>query len=200
YEYGKGRTGRRLFLVKGISGWGSPIVQAPQRRRSGKAARKVDLFLVGTDEAKLTVSRRLAQTNVGPGYCHIPDTREAEWFKQITAEKMVTRYVKGQPVREWTKPDRARNEAFDCRVYALAALKIMHPPLKRLAERMGADAAAPPAPPPPVADVPPAEIPKPKAVHRRPIPAPRTPPVENPQGEAKPAVQQTRKTTKSNSL
>src|SRR5690606_31597960 len=98
------------------------------------------------------------------------------------------------------KPDRARNEAFDCRVYALAALKIMHPPLKRLAERMGADAAAPPAPPPPVADVPPAEIPKPKAVHRPPIPAPRTPPVENPQGEAKPAVQQTRKTTKSNSL
>ncbi|MEG0030754.1 terminase gpA endonuclease subunit [Acinetobacter sp.] len=30
------------------------------------------------------------------------------------------------------KPDRARNEALDCRVYALAALKIMQPNLKRV--------------------------------------------------------------------
>ena len=43
--------------------------------------------------------------------------------------------MKGQPYREWHKPDRARNEALDCRVYAYAALKIMNPSFKRLAER-----------------------------------------------------------------
>lgn len=141
YDYAKGKTGRRLFAIKGVPGWGRPVVEKPQRKQSGKKARKVDLFLVGTDEAKLVVMRRLAATvgaderTSGPGYCHTPSDRQEDWYKQITAEKMVTRYVKGQPVREWHKPDRARNEALDCRVYALAALKIMNPSLKRLAER-----------------------------------------------------------------
>jgi phage terminase large subunit GpA-like protein len=136
YEYAKGKTGRRLFAVKGVGGWGRAVVEKPQRKQSGKSARKVDLFLVGTDEAKLIVMRRLANARPGPGYCHFPEDRDAEYFKQLTAEKLVTRYVKGFPVREWTKPDRARNEALDTRVYALAALKIMQPSLKRLAEKL----------------------------------------------------------------
>lgn len=135
YEYGKGKTGRRLFLIKGVAGWGRPIVDKPQRKQSGKNARKVDLFLVGTDEAKLIVMRRLASQVIGPGYCNFPPDRDQEYFKQLTAEKLMTRYVKGQPIREWHKPDKARNEALDCRVYALAALKIMQPSFKRLAER-----------------------------------------------------------------
>lgn len=136
YEYGKGKTGRRLFLVKGVGGWGRPIVEKPQRKQSGKNARKVDLFLVGTDEAKLIVMRRLSAVKGQGGYCNFPSDRDADWYKQLTAEKLLTRYIKGQPVREWHKPDKARNEALDCRVYALAALKIMQPSLKRLAERL----------------------------------------------------------------
>lgn len=136
YEYAKGKTGRRLFAGKGMGGWGIPIVQAPQRRQSGKQRRKVDLFIVGTDEAKLMVMRRLAQAKPGPGYCHIPADRDEEFYKQITAEKLITRYVKGQPVREWHKAPKARNEALDCRVYAYAALKITQPNLKKIAERL----------------------------------------------------------------
>lgn len=142
YDYAKGKTGRRLFAIKGASGWGRPIVEKPQRKQSGQRARKVDLFLVGVDQAKLMVMRRLAATadagekTGGPGYCHTPADRDAEWYKQLTAEKLVTRYVKGQPVREWHKPDKARNEALDCRVYALAALKIMNPSFQHLAERL----------------------------------------------------------------
>lgn len=137
YDYARGRTGRRLFAIKGVGGWGRPIVEKPQRKQSGKDARKVDLFLVGTDEAKLITARRLNKTAPGPGYCHFPADRDEEWFKQITAEKLTMRYVKGQPIREWKKPDKARNEALDCRNYALAALKIMQPSFKRLAERFG---------------------------------------------------------------
>ena len=113
-----------------------PIVQSPQRKQSGKDKRKIDLFIVGTDEAKLTVMRRLDLEKKGPGYCHFPHDREMEWYRQLTAEKLIIRYVKGQPIREWHKPDRARNEALDCRVYALAALKIMQPNLKRVSERV----------------------------------------------------------------
>lgn len=138
YDWLRGKTGRRIFGIKGVGGWGRPIVAAPQRKQSGKKARKIDLFLVGTDEAKLTVMRRLAVERPGPGHCHIPKTRGADWYQQLTAEKLVTRYVKGFPVREWHQT-RPRNEALDCRVYALAALKIANPSFKRAAERLHAD-------------------------------------------------------------
>lgn len=137
YEYAKGKTGRRLFAIKGGGKWGDPVVGAPSRKQSGKAGRKVDLFIVGVDEAKLTIMRRLAQQTPGPGYCNFPldDDHGEEYFKQLTAEKLLTRYVKGFSVREWHKT-RDRNEALDCRVYAYAALKIAQPPMKRLAEKL----------------------------------------------------------------
>lgn len=138
YEYAKGKTGRRLFAIKGVGGWGRPIVSAPSRKRTGRGQRPVDLFTVGTDEGKLIVSRRLGIKDPGPGYCHFPDTREPEWFRQITAEKLVTRYIKGFPLREWIKT-RERNEGTDCRLYAYAALKITNPNLARLAKRLAVD-------------------------------------------------------------
>jgi phage terminase large subunit GpA-like protein len=136
YDWLRGKTGRRIFGVKGVAGWGRPIVEKPQRKQSGKNARKVDLFLVGVDEAKLIIMRRLNMPSPGPGYIHFSQDADAEYFQQLTAEKLVTRYVKGYPKREWTKPDRARNEALDTEVYSFAALKIMQPNLKRLAEKL----------------------------------------------------------------
>ncbi len=167
YEWLRGKTGRRIFGVKGIGGWGRPIVAAPSRKRSGKTGRKVDLFLVGADEAKLTVMRRLAVERPGPGFCHVPSDRGADWYNQLTAEKLMTRYVKGFPVREWHQT-RPRNEALDCRVYALAALKIANPSFKRAAERLAGAAEDAPlprspvktkrkAPPEPVEEKPPEE-------------------------------------------
>lgn len=178
YDWLRGRTGRRIFGIKGVSGWGRPIVEKPQRKQSGRNARKIDLFLVGVDEAKLVHMRRLTTTienksGGGAGVCHFPHDRHVEWFRQLTAEKLVTRYVKGQAVREWRKPDRARNEGTDCRIYALAALKILQPNLKQLAERLGAKQAEPPKriEPKPAAEIPqveeekkPAEAPKRRAM------------------------------------
>lgn len=138
YEYARTKRGKRLFAVKGVPGWGRQIVEKPQRKQSGKRSRKVDLYLVGTDESKLVVMRRLALLKDGPGYCHFPDddAHDKGYFDQLTAEKLTTRYVKGFGIREWKKPDKARNEALDCRVYALAALKIMNPSMKALAKRL----------------------------------------------------------------
>ena len=51
--------------------------------------------------------------------CHFPEYN-TEYFKQITAEQLVTKIVKGYPKREWKKI-RDRNEALDCRIYARAA-------------------------------------------------------------------------------
>ena len=139
YSWLQGKTGRRIFGLKGIPGWGRPVAVKPTRKRTGKNASKyADLVQVGIDEAKLVVQRRLAIAIPGPGYCNFPisDTHNAEHSKQWTAERLVTRYVKGAAVREWHKNDRDRNEALDCRVYAYAGLKLMQPSFKRLAERL----------------------------------------------------------------
>jgi phage terminase large subunit GpA-like protein len=58
-----------------------------------------------------------------------------EYFSQLAAEKRVTRYVKGFPRREWVKV-RSRNEALDCRVYAMAAMVILNPAFEVLAKRL----------------------------------------------------------------
>jgi phage terminase large subunit GpA-like protein len=138
YDWLRGKTGRRIFGVKGLGGWGIPIVEKPHRKQTGKKRSKfTDLFRVGVDEAKLVVMRRLSALKPGPGYCHFPlrDEYDQEFFKQMTAERLTVHYVSGQPVRKWVKNDRDRNEKLDCRVYAYAAMKIMRPDLKRLAER-----------------------------------------------------------------
>lgn len=135
YEWLRGKTGRRIFGVKGVSGWGRPVVAAPSRKISGQRRRPIDLFLVGVDEAKLMVMRRLAVPAPGPGYCHFPDTRGPDWYDQMTAETLITRVRRGFPVREWHKTSE-RNEALDCRVYALAALKIAVPSMRRAQKRI----------------------------------------------------------------
>jgi phage terminase large subunit GpA-like protein len=53
------------------------------------------------------------------GYAHFP-MYAPEYFKQLTAEQLVTKIHKGYPRSEWQKM-RERNEALDCRIYARAA-------------------------------------------------------------------------------
>ena len=136
YDWLKKKTGRAIFAGKGMGGWGKPIVAQPNRKYSGKDARKVDLYIVGVDEAKLVLMRRLRLDKPGTaGFCHFPIDREDEYYEQLTAEKLVSRFVKGFTVREWHK-QRARNEALDCRVYAHAALKIKNPNLFRMSKKL----------------------------------------------------------------
>jgi phage terminase large subunit GpA-like protein len=195
YDYAKGKTGRRLFAIKGVPGWDKAIIEKPQRKQSGKNARKVDLFLVAVDVAKLVTMRRLANAQPGPGYCHFPMDRDETYFKGLTSEKMVTRYVKGQPVREWHKPDKARNEPLDCRNYAYAALKATNPSFKRLAEKL---AAVKPTVPPELPAKPP-ELPTKPPELRPPVPEK---PQEEPQAPAKdnPMVIRSRRVLKSNGV
>ena len=91
----------------------------------------LNLYPVGTDTAKTVIYGRLKVENPGPGYCHFPDHYPDEYFKQLTAEELVTRYVRGVTKRVWKKK-RPRNEALDLRVYNLAALNILNPNFKVL--------------------------------------------------------------------
>ena len=118
------RMGTHVVPVFGRAGPNRPVVETSlqrirrlrKRRQSG-----VRTEIVGVDEAKSIIYRRLRVPVGQDGSAHFPDDREEEWFHQLTAEKVVTRYRKGRPMREWVKT-RERNEALDCRVYAYAAL------------------------------------------------------------------------------
>jgi len=120
YNYVKHRSGKRIYAIKGMGGEGKPIIGRPSKNNIGK----INLFPVGTDTAKELLFARLKINEQGPGYCHFPLDRGEEYFRMLTAEKRVIRYFKGRARREWVKT-RQRNEALDCRVYAMAALQVM---------------------------------------------------------------------------
>jgi phage terminase large subunit GpA-like protein len=112
------RFSRRIYAVKGLnSGWTKPIWP----RKAIYNSRQMPLFLISVDEAKSWFYRRLAIAE-GPGRCHFPVGRALDYFRMLTAESLVRRMRAGRAVYEWQNTNRQRNEAFDCRVYAIAGL------------------------------------------------------------------------------
>ncbi len=147
YNYVRPREGKRIFAIKGVGGEGKPLVGKPGRNNIGK----IKLFPIGVDTAKDVLFSRMRIAEPGPGYMHFPLSRSDEYFRQLTAEKLVTRYHKGFARREWVKI-RPRNEALDVRVYAMAALGILNLNVNALADRVMMKHENPPEPkqsPPP---------------------------------------------------
>lgn len=130
YKFCKPRYGRRIFAIKGVGGEGKAIVGRPSKNNHIKCP----LFPIGVDTAKETIYSRLQIREAGAGYIHFPDTLDEEYFKQLTAEKVVKKYHKGFYKREWVKT-RRRNEALDTFVYAYAALNCLGVSVNLIAQR-----------------------------------------------------------------
>lgn len=120
YEFCRTRLARRIWAIKGRGGPGILVwPRRPTRTNKGK----IPLFIVGVDAVKDAVYARLKLTGPGPGAIHFPRRLDVDYFRQLTAERVVTRFEKGQPIRSWQpKRDGERNEALDTFVYAHAAL------------------------------------------------------------------------------
>lgn len=131
YEFCKTRAVRGVFAIKGMNTPNKPLVGRPSRNNR----HKLRFYPLGVDTAKEVVFSRLRITEPGPGYYHFPTERDREYFLQLTGEKQVTRFTKGAARREWVKI-RARNEALDCNVYALAGLKLLSPDFEQLQHSM----------------------------------------------------------------
>lgn len=126
YRYVRAHSHANVLAVKGSSSRGKAVLSKPTEIdltwRGQKIPRGVKLWLVGTDIAKGVIYGRLRQAQPGPGFVHLPKLlATTDEFEQLTAERLVTKYVKGQPRMEWVKPNGKRNEALDCAVYAYAA-------------------------------------------------------------------------------
>ncbi len=129
YKFCKKREIKRVFAIKGANTAGKPIVSRPSTSNKYKAK----LFTVGTDTAKELIFARLRLDSFGEGYMHFNKKYNEEYFKQLTAEKVINTYKNGKHVRIWKKT-RARNEALDITVYGLAALSILNPNYKKIKE------------------------------------------------------------------
>lgn len=145
YDYVEKRQHQRVYAVIGRDGSDRPIVSAPAKKRSGRDPRKVELFTIGVDTCKSLIYTRLKLTELGPGFVHLPlahqqgddylDGVDEEFIAQLTAEKLVRKHIQGIAHRVWVKT-RPRNEALDCTVYALAALRLARQDLNALAARL----------------------------------------------------------------
>jgi phage terminase large subunit GpA-like protein len=125
YQFCRLRRHRHVFAIKGASTPGKPVLGKPSEVdvnfRGEKIKRGSRLWLVGTDTAKSVIYGRLRIRHAGPGYLHFPSGLADDYFEQLTAERLVTKYVRGRPRLEWVKPAGRRNEALDLEVYAYAA-------------------------------------------------------------------------------
>jgi len=131
YAFVKPREKFRIFGIKGSSQNGNPLVNNPTK----KSKAKIKLFTIGTATGKNTLYSYLNVTTPGPCYIHFPKGLTEEFYLQLTAEKIITKYRNGFPYQEWHKK-RARNETLDCWVYAYSALGILNPNFVAIYEKM----------------------------------------------------------------
>lgn len=125
YVYCREHQAENVLAIKGASQPRKPIVGKPTQQdvnwRGQTLKKGVKLWPLGVDTAKAEIYGRLRVATPGPGYVHLSKHLPEDEIDQITAERLVTRYVKGRPRMEWTLPPGRRNEGLDCAVYALAA-------------------------------------------------------------------------------
>ena len=126
YEFVKPRGWCRA--IKGMPGTGRPLVEDPKIRRQRlrrQRKRGVQVEPLGVDQGKALLYARLKMHQHGGGFIHFPrqPAFDDEYFAQLAAEKLVTRFRGTRPVQEWVQT-RPRNEALDCLNYALAACRL----------------------------------------------------------------------------
>ncbi len=133
YAWARQHGGSRVIVIKGDTRAPAPVSQpspvevGPQGRRIrwGVKVWPVNSSMIKEELYRwLRLERPTEESGDAfpPGYCHFPKYGE-EYYKQLTAEQLVTRVVKGYRRPEWQKT-RDRNDALDARCYARAAAAV----------------------------------------------------------------------------
>lgn len=144
YRHCRERIHRRVFAIKGQGGDGIPLTKPPSKVKlvvNGRAIGQVWLYSLGVDAGKATIMSALKVQEAGPKFCHFP---RGEWqgydlafFNGLLSEKLVMKSERGRTRWAWEKlPGHERNEALDCRNYALAALRVLDPDMDAVERRL----------------------------------------------------------------
>lgn len=134
YEFSRKHELRRWHAIVGRQGIGRPLLSSGSRVGPYKTL----LYTVGVDTAKediFTSLRVQSESQGGPGCTHFSHTMDAEYFRQLTAEKLVKTTKEFVTTMQWVKTSE-RNEALDCAVYARAAVSVRRPNFRKIARNL----------------------------------------------------------------
>lgn len=144
YTQCRARLNRRVFAIKGQGGDGIPFTKPPSKVKivvNGRAMGQTWLYSLGVDAGKADIFAALKVQEAGPKFCHFPKGEErgydTAFFNGLLSEKLVMRSDRGRTRWAWVKlPGHERNEALDCRNYALAAFRSWDPDLDAVERRL----------------------------------------------------------------
>jgi len=115
-----------VLPIRGRGGFDVPYIPRPSKNNR----LQTPMWTLGVDTGKALIYQSLAVEEEGANYCHFPRDKDAgyteDYFKGLTAERMVMTYKKGKAQYVWKLKENGtkRNEPLDCRNYAQAALEI----------------------------------------------------------------------------
>ncbi len=142
YKACRKRKNKRVFAIKGGNRAGLPFIQPPTKVPIGKD-KKVFCYLytIGVDAGKEIIMSSIKVQEAGPKYCHFPKGEaygyDSYYFFGLLSEKLELTQTKRGNVWAWVKiPGHNRNEALDCRNYAMAAFRILNPDMQAEERRM----------------------------------------------------------------
>lgn len=144
YRHCRDRLQRRVFAIKGQGGDGIPFTKPPSKVKivvNGVAIGQTWLYSLGVDAGKADIMAALKVQEPGPKYCHFPKGSEQGYdlafFNGLLSERLVMKSERGRTRWVWEKIlGHERNEALDCRNYALAALRILDPDMEAVERRL----------------------------------------------------------------
>ena len=135
------RIKQKVFCIKGMPGPDKPFTAPPKKQKiviKGKIVGSCWQYQIGVDSGKQSIMDSLKVQTPGSKYCHFPkrDDYGFDYFKGLLSEHLVYKADHKQPW-QWEKiPGHERNEALDCRNYALAAFRAMNPNLDAIERKI----------------------------------------------------------------
>lgn len=124
------RIRKKVFAIMGSKNHDAPYTRPPKEQKIVIQEQYVGtcwMYEIGVDAGKQRIMDNLKVKTPGKNYCHFPrrDDYGPGYFSGLLSEKLEYDPNKKQPW-VWKKlPGHERNEALDCRNYALAAFKVL---------------------------------------------------------------------------
>ncbi len=124
------RIRKKVFAIMGSKNHDAPYTKPPKGQKIMIQEQYIGtcwMYEIGVDAGKQRIMDNLRVQTPGPNYCHFPrrDDYGSSYFAGLLSERLEYDASKKQPW-VWKKiPGHERNEALDCRNYAMAAFKAL---------------------------------------------------------------------------
>lgn len=140
YEKCAARINQRVFAIKGANKPDTPYTSPPKKvdiTRHGRTVGKAWMYMIGVDAGKEHIMSGLKIKAEGARRSHFPSNPgrgyDMLFYSGLLSERMTYKNDRWR----WEKlPGHERNEALDCRNYANAAFKVLHPNLDDIKQKL----------------------------------------------------------------